>query len=261
MEKNEIKMLVKLRDELNGINPDPWENVERWATRAEIFMEQNSPQNLKKFVGYCHPFHPSPPTPDRYADFAPSRRTRSFTPPDYNKEKERIINFIDAIIEFNQNDRVSKSKNITVINKVFVVHGHNDGLRQSVARFIEKLGLEAIILNEKPNEGRTIIEKIEAHSSVGFAVVLLTPDDVGKLASEPKEKLSHRARQNVVLELGYFIAKLGRNRVCALLMEGVEKPSDYDGVLYTQVDDSGAWQLKLAKELKAAGLNIDLNKI
>jgi predicted nucleotide-binding protein len=98
-------------------------------------------------------------------------------------------------------------------------------MKESVARFLEKLDLRPIILHEQPNKGRTVIEKFEAHSDVGFAVVLLTPDDVGGLASSP-DKLSRRARQNVILELGYFIGKLGRAKVCALYKEGVEIPSD-----------------------------------
>jgi predicted nucleotide-binding protein len=145
------------------------------------------------------------------------------------------------------------------IREVFVVHGHNDAVKQSVARFLEKLDLKPVILHEQPNKGRTVIEKFEAHSSVGFAVVLLTPDDVGGLASTP-DKLSPRARQNVVLELGYFIGKLGRARVCALYQEGVEIPSDIHGVLFVPYDASEGWRLKLATEIKAAGIDVDLNR-
>src|ERR1035438_6975181 len=68
--------------------------------------------------------------------------------------------------------------------KVFVVHGHDDEAKEKVARFLERLKLEPIILHEQPNEGRTVIEKFEVFADVGFAVVLLTPDDVGALASE-----------------------------------------------------------------------------
>lgn len=74
------------------------------------------------------------------------------------------------------------------------------------------------------------------------------------------DKQKKRARQNVILELGFFLGKLGRKRVCALYEEGVEIPSDYDGVIFVPLDKNGAWHLSLAKELKAAGLSIDLNK-
>ena len=158
--------------------------------------------------------------------------------------------------------------------KVFVVHGHDEKLKSQVARFLEKLELQPIILHEQPDRGQTIIEKFEKHSDVSFAVVLLTPDDVGKKApaedtrrfpiiigSEPELPLKPRARQNVIFEFGYFIGKLGRSNVCGLYCEGVELPSDYSGVLYTKVDDDGAWQLKLVKELRAAGFAVDANRL
>lgn len=148
-------------------------------------------------------------------------------------------------------------------NKVFIVHGHDEVIKQSVARFLEHLDLDVVILHEQPDKGQTLIEKLESHSSevdIGYAVGLLTPDDLGKLASEEGE-LSPRARQNVVFELGYFIAKLGRERVRALYHKDVELPSDYQGILYTELDDAGAWKLSLAIEMKAVGFNIDLNKL
>ena len=143
-------------------------------------------------------------------------------------------------------------------SKVFLVHGHDESARETTARFLEKLKLEPIILHEQPNAGRTIIEKVERYAEVAFAVVLLTPDDVGGLNSAP-QMLKPRARQNVILELGYFLGRLGRSHVAALLKGDVEKPSDYDGVLYLRMDDAGAWKILLARELKTAGLNIDLN--
>jgi hypothetical protein len=141
-------------------------------------------------------------------------------------------------------------------NKVFLVHGHAEGPKQAVAAFLRSGGLEAIILHEQPNEGKTIIEKFEKHSDVGFAVVLLTPDDFGGPAGH-HEKARPRARQNVVLELGYFMGKLRRNKVCCLYVEGVELPSDYQGVLWLPYDESGAWRNQLAKELSAAGIEFD----
>jgi predicted nucleotide-binding protein len=153
-------------------------------------------------------------------------------------------------------------------SRVFVVHGHDAGLKEAVARLIGSLGYEAVILHEKPNEGRTIIEKFERESpDAAFAVILLTPDDEGRalpLGGREASDLSPRARQNVVWEFGYFTALLGRGRVAALIPSGskLERPSDVDGVLYTEVAaiDDGGWRLKLAREMKAAGLDIDLNK-
>jgi predicted nucleotide-binding protein len=145
-------------------------------------------------------------------------------------------------------------------NDVFIVHGHDEGAKESLARFLTKLDLNPIILHEQANEGRTIIEKFENHaSSVGYAIVLITPDDIGYIKDKP-EKAKPRARQNVIFELGYFIGRLTRRKVCALYKEGVEIPSDYQGVLFIPMDSNGAWKLQLAKEMKNIGLKVDMNK-
>ena len=142
--------------------------------------------------------------------------------------------------------------------KVFIVHGHDDGARETVARFLERIGLEAVILHEQANQGRTIIEKVVANSDVGFAVVLLTPDDEGCIKGGTLEP---RARQNVLLELGYFIGRLGRDKVCALKRGTLEIPSDFAGVVWEAMDSSGGWKHGLARELEAAGHSIDWNKV
>jgi predicted nucleotide-binding protein len=144
--------------------------------------------------------------------------------------------------------------------RVFVVHGHDEEAKQTTARFIENIGLEPIILHEQPNSGRTVIEKFELHADVGFAVVLLTPDDMAHPAKEPT-KMSGRARQNVILELGYFIGRLTRQRVCALCKPGVEIPSDFHGVIYVDLDPAGGWRTKLAQELVEAGFSINLQAL
>ena len=144
--------------------------------------------------------------------------------------------------------------------RVFIVHGHDEEAKQSVARCLEKLDLEALILHEHPNEGRTIIEKFENYADVRFAVVLLTPDDVGAARNEP-DNLRPRARQNVILELGFFLGRLKRHQVCALHKGDVEIPSDFAGVLWVPMDPGGAWRFTLARELKAAGLEVDLNRL
>ena len=144
-------------------------------------------------------------------------------------------------------------------NRVFVVHGHDDAARETVARFLERLDVEAIVLHEQPNEGRTVIEKLEHCANVDFAVVLLTPDDLGA-ANTDSANLQSRARQNVVLELGYFVGRLGRKKVCAMHKGALELPSDYLGVVYISFDSGGGWRLHLAKELKSCGFNIDMNR-
>ncbi len=144
-------------------------------------------------------------------------------------------------------------------NKVFVIHGRDEGAKQTVARFLERLGLELVILHEQANQGRTIIEKFEYHADAQFAVALLTPDDAGSLQGD-KNNLSARARQNVIFELGFFIGRLGREGVCALTKGDVEIPSDYAGVVYIPLDDFDGWKQKLFQELKTAGFQLDANR-
>jgi predicted nucleotide-binding protein len=143
---------------------------------------------------------------------------------------------------------------------VFIVHGRDEGPKQTVARFIEQLGLRPIVLHEQSNRGRTIIEKFEDHAEVQFAVVILTPDDVGRLANDDNTNLRARARQNVVFEMGYFIGRIRRSHVFPLKVGTVEIPSDYAGVAYTDFDTAGAWKVQLVRELKAGGFNVDANK-
>ena len=155
---------------------------------------------------------------------------------------------------------ISQSNPSICGDKIFVVHGHDTGLKNEVARFLEKLKLTPIILHEQASEGETIIEKIERYSNVGFGIVLYTPCDKGGLATDGAE-LKKRARQNVVFEHGYLIGKLGRKKVCALVKNDVEKPNDISGVVYVSYDESGAWKIEIAKELKSAGYNIDFNQL
>jgi predicted nucleotide-binding protein len=142
--------------------------------------------------------------------------------------------------------------------KVLVVHGHEEGPREAVARFLERLGCQPIILHEQANQGRTVIEKVEDHSGVGFAMIILTPDDMGNLKGEEPQP---RARQNVLLELGYFIGKLTRKRVCTLKVGELEIPSDWRGVVDEPYDAAGGWRQTLARELEAAAYEIDWNRV
>ena len=141
-------------------------------------------------------------------------------------------------------------------SKVFIVHGHDGELKHSVARIVERQGIEAIILSEQANQGRTIIEKFIDYSNVGGAICLFTADDFGK-AKEASDD-NQRARQNVVFEAGFFIGRLGREHTVILADAGVEMPSDLSGIVYT---DTRNWQLDLLRELNAMGYNVDLNKL
>ena len=144
-------------------------------------------------------------------------------------------------------------------NEVFVVHGRDDAAKTEVARLIERAGLVAVILHEQANGGRTIIQKFEDHgSAAGFAVVIMTPDDVGGL--DPNS-LQPRARQNVIGEMFWFAGRLGRERVCALKKNTIEVPTDFAGVGYVDMDASGTWKKDVLRELEHAGYkNLDWKK-
>ena len=144
--------------------------------------------------------------------------------------------------------------------KVFIVHGQDELPKEKVARFVSQIGLEPIILHEQVSGSQTIIEKIEKYADqVCFAIVLYTPCDRGARASETKAR--YRARQNVVFEHGYFIAKLGRSKVTAVVKGNIEIPNDFSGVVYVPFDDGETWKLSLAREMKAAGCDIDLSAL
>lgn len=172
--------------------------------------------------------------------------------------KGQLENVLELLEDVDQQECSEKQNNWknSDYHKVFIVHGHDGELKHSVARVIEKQNIEAIILSEKENKGRTIIEKFEDYSDVSGAICLFTADDLGKSKKDVTENA--RARQNVVLETGYFMGKLGRSHVAILANKGIEMPSDLSGVVYTDTSD---WQINLLKELKAMGYAIDFNKL
>ncbi|WLA12633.1 nucleotide-binding protein [Xanthomonas translucens] len=139
-------------------------------------------------------------------------------------------------------------------SQVFIVHGHDDIAKLEMASYVKGLGLEPIILHLQASSGRTIIEKIEHYSNVGFGVVLYTPCDLGSKVGALTS--AYRARQNVVFEHGYLIGKLGRARVAAMVKGQVETPNDISGVVYIQLDDAGAWRDELVKEMRTAGYRV-----
>lgn len=171
------------------------------------------------------------------------------------KTKAVLMTYLEDFKENNGSMAVSVAHNENC-SKVFIVHGHDGELKEAVARLIEQQNIEAIILSRKTNEGKTIIEKIEHHSDVGAAICLFTADDKGKTKSEKVFK--DRARQNVVFETGYFMGKLGRNRLVIISENNVELPSDMSGMVYAGKTD---WKVDVLKELRAMGFTIDFNKL
>lgn len=164
-------------------------------------------------------------------------------------------NYLEDFLEENKCS-VDNGTNDLDCKKIFIVHGHDAAMKEAVARIVEKQNIEAIILSEKANQGKTIIEKFEQYADVGGAICLFTADDMGKAKDTTKDAL--RARQNVVFETGFFMGRLSRNRVIILADNNIEMPSDLSGVVYTDTSD---WQVTLLKEMKQIGYAIDFNKL
>ena len=200
----------------------------------------------------------------RFAPARPSVFMANLTP-DWNgafrsamlEAEAMLSSMIEEIEAYWEDTPTAFIEKTTTNGKIFLMHGHDESAQATVARFLEQLSLDPVILAEQPSGGQTIIEKVEAHADVGYAVALLTADDIGSRRGE--DVLQPRARQNVIFELGYFIGRLGRKKVCALTKGEPEIPSDYSGVVYIPME-SDAWKEPLFRELKAAGLGVDANK-
>jgi len=202
----------------------------------------------------------------QYPKTPSSWRFEYHTKKEVQEDIQSHINYLDDLIEriviipSQQIKTTNNTKSDKIsTNDIFIVHGHNTEIKELVATTIRKLKLNPIVLNEKANQGRTILEKFENHSDVSFAIVLLTDDDEGK--EKTQANLQKRARQNVVFEFGYFVGKLGRSKVLCLYTEGVETPSDINGFLYTKLDNSQAWRFEIVKELKAAGYSVSADDL
>lgn len=224
-----------------------------WKTRAERFLRTHYGENSKEVLDFRNThfslmIYTFNETESDYIEACKSGLVESKAVFEVYLE-ELKENDVTPDNEATQDNSISKSK-------VFVVHGHDEALKQEVARIVEKQGLEAIILSEQANQGKTIIEKIEENADVGAAICLFTGDDYGRAKDATSENL--RARQNVVFEAGYFMGKLGRGNVILIASPDIEIPSDLQGVVYTNKD---MWQTDVLRELKAIGYNVDFNKL
>lgn len=147
-------------------------------------------------------------------------------------------------------------------NKVFVVHGHDELSKTNLEIFLKEIGLDPIVLHRQADEGQTVIEKFEKYSDVGYAFILLTPDECAYLASqavlsESERDIEFRARPNVIFEFGYFVGKLGRKKVCCLHKGSVSLPSDVSGMIYKAYNSSiEEAAYSIIKDLKAAGYKL-----
>lgn len=236
---------------VNGNDFGSWDNTTR--NFVEKAFGENHP-NVQGFE-YLWAFGNAGWDPDEWAEhYAKGLRAKITALNGYIEELNVEIQLREPITPPASRSAATPSK------KVFIVHGHNEAIKYELAHSLGKAGLDVTILHEEPNKGRTLLEKFADHAGeAGFAVVLLTADDVGKAKGTTVENL--RARQNVVFELGFFCGLLGRKRVCAVYETGVEWPSDLHGLAYVPYDQGGGWKHKVAKEIDAAGIEVDFRKL
>ena len=261
--KRELELLIALQKEVEAIEFLNEEQRDAAIRRTEMLARRIFGEDSKYLEDVSQiRFHPMVYT---------SGMTREDYRPSWESGKSNLLNLVNTMIEEVSIFGVGKTASPSAKREqaeelmeesIFIVHGHDEEIKQSVARAIEQLGLKAIILHEQPNRGRTIIEKFMDYGQVAsFAIVLLSPDDIAYSADEGPEQSRYRARQNVVLELGFFIGKLGRSRVVVIHKEAekFEIPSDFSGVLYIPYDRRGTWKFELVRELRAAGYEADAN--
>lgn len=252
-----IALLKQRRDELARIPPANARPLNEWIIKTRPVFQQFFGNQLEDFDEISRSITNLPVWSTGYiGSTTASGQT-------WEMEKRKLSSLVDGLLELHQLTAPfpGRPKMERLGRKVFLVHGRNERWLHEVARFLETLQLEVIVLHEQPNAGRTIIEKFEDYSDVSFAVVLLTGDDRGGLANQTTDEWKLRARQNVILELGFFLGALGRQSVCVLFDPNVEMPSDYSGVVFVPLREDAAWHLPLAREIKAAGLEIDLNTL
>lgn len=257
------------------------EKIEEQISRAQILLDNNDIELVKKEAGkwtsYTSLLLKGLFTTDEYVDEFQRYRggaviinRRQSYQERLSNAKKPILNRITKLESFVERLELleildSEASSELVTNSaidstsVFIVHGHDEAVKQEVARFLEKVGLTAIILHEQASGSRTIIEKIEDYSNVGYGVVLYTECDVGAQKSSI-DNLSNRARQNVVFEHGFLIGKLGRSKVTALVSGDIETPNDISGIIYISMDGHG-WKNDLVKELISANMSVDISKL
>lgn len=246
--QNKLRKLYNEIDELKNKDSSSDSDFKAWKTDVQLCLSGLYGENSIQFKNF-NSRHFSPMVIGGNTDWhKPYVRDLETT----KKEFERYIcDFEEEGINTNM------GKNRTSNNKVFIVHGHDGELKEKVARRLEQQGIEAIILSEQVNRGRTIIEKLEAYSDVNVAIILFTQDDLG-VVKEEKGNEKYRARQNVVFEAGYFMGYLGRENIIMIADENVEIPGDLSGMVYTTRD---SWEFEMLKELNAAGMKVNMNKL
>lgn len=184
----------------------------------------------------------------------------------FNQQIASFLGILEAAIDTLEFEPQKMTENTTTPtnNKVFIVHGHDERMKEQLEIFLREVGLESVVLHRQADEGQTVIEKFERHSDVGYAFILLTPDDIGypvaeEAKSDEQRAKEKRARQNVIFEFGYFVAKLSRRRVCCLYKRGVALPTDISGIIYKEVTSTvESIGISILKDLRAVGYQVNL---
>ena len=248
---NKYEMLQQLHDEIDALINDQVIPIDdsfiKWKKRADRLIGKNYGSNSIEFKQFNEIQYDAKifNKYDTRTSFVTQCRVG------LEKAKELLAEFLEEWEDDSMQNKYFNNK------QAFIVHGHDEQLKIQVARLLEQQNIDAIILHEQPNAGKTIIEKIEHYSDVGAAVILFTPDDSGKANNQTD--YMPRARQNVVFEAGYFMGYLGRDKIIPVVTDSsIELPSDLQGVVYTSSD---MWQFKIVQELKAIGFDVDMNKV
>lgn len=248
---SKIDALLKLRHE--NLEYKKWMSVTEQLIVKAFGIPHDNLVGFKQ-VGWCPIFVGGKSEQERQEDYLN----------DIKERKALLEGFIEQLEKFGGTVETEATSvfPVSTSRKIFIVHGHNEQAKTELASILTRLDFQPIILHEQPNKGMTVIEKLEANSSdVGYAFILLTPDDLGCKKGYEKS-LKPRARQNVVFEFGMFAGKLKRNKVCCLYSGETEVPSDLQGLVYIQFNTSVTEkQVDIAKELKGAGYTVDFNKI
>lgn len=262
-QKQKIELIEEQVLEIDSLAYRNWSDLDKIKRKVEMII-RNFFGEKSKYIEDLTKIHFSPriaPVEESYSQHVWAEGKKEM--------RNLLITMQDEIKLFDGDQTTNQPKDPLESPKktqeIFIVHGHDEEMKQSVARALEKLKLKPVILHERANQNQTLIGKFVKYSAdTAFAIVLLSSDDLGCVKpSNPEETVSlrPRARQNVVLELGYFLGKLGQENVLTFFRkeDDFELPSDYSGILYAQYDQSERWKFDLVRELSAAGFEVDAN--
>lgn len=262
----ELDERIRLGEQLLGANVPTLEVLEDLRERFYTWHDVNRELLRRRFTTDAVVNEYTQAVPSVISmDPTPAERVADFRE-DVRRDLRRLRSIRERLDLYDDATGVGpppRSRTAAPRTTIFILHGRDEARKQALARFLERAtNLRVVILHEEADRGRTIIEKLEdVAAEAAFAVALLTGDDVGRLREAERKEERLRARQNVILEAGYFMATLGRDKVALLYEEGVELPSDMGGLLYTPLDAAGAWKMSLTQELREADVDIDTDAL